>query len=123
MSGSGRVHCETGARINATCDGGIGVVRGLVARAGVAGATDKRLNLLERHRPYHESDHAVDVACNVLGAGIRPEGINSRRSAHDVACMEALGAEDPEPDSGGRLHAPPRRVLQGDPSERRPKTC
>ena len=61
MFGSGRVRYEIGARINAMSYGGIGVVRRLVSKLGLAGEINRRLALLRRHLPYHESDHVLNI--------------------------------------------------------------
>ena len=68
MFGAGRVGYEIGARINAMSFGGIGVVRRLVAKLGLAGEIDGRLELLKRHLPYFESDHVLNVAICCAGA-------------------------------------------------------
>ena len=55
--GAGRVRYEIGARINAMSYGGIGVVRELVSKLGLAAEINRRLTLRKRHLPYHESVH------------------------------------------------------------------
>ena len=101
MFGSGKVRYEIGARINAMSYGGIGVIRRLVSKLGLAGG---RLELLKRHLPYHESDHVLNVAYNLLCGGKRLEDLGALRN--DAAYMDALGrGGDPEPHGGGRLHA------------------
>ena len=62
MFGSGKVRYEIGARINAMSYGGIGVVRRLVSKLGLDGEINRRLKLLKRHLPYHESDHVLNIA-------------------------------------------------------------
>ena len=81
---------EIGARINAMSYGGIGVVRRLVAKLGLAGEIDGRLELLKRHLPYHESDHVLNVAYNLLCGGARLEDLGALRD--NLAYMDALGA-------------------------------
>ena len=44
------------------------MVRRLVAKLGLAGEIDGRLELLKRHLPYFESDHVLSVAYNLGGA-------------------------------------------------------
>ncbi len=88
--GSGRVRYEIGARINAMSYGGIGVVRRLVAKLGLAGEIDGRLELLKRHLPYHESDHVLNIAYNLLCGGTRLEDLGTLRD--NLAYMDALGA-------------------------------
>ena len=102
MSGSGRVHYETGARINATCCGGIGVVRRRVAKLALAREIDTRLNLLERHRPYHESDHVLDIPSPTAASDF------TRRfgEADVIGLMEAIDAVRPKLWQRGRRDLP-----------------
>ena len=100
MFGSGRVRYEIGARINGMSYGGIGAVRRLVSKLGLAREIDGRLDLLKRHLPYFESDHVLNVAYNLLCGGTRLEDLNSLRN--NVAYMDALGAElIPSPAAAG----------------------
>ena len=100
MFGPGKVHYEIGARISAMSFGGIGAVRRLVAKLGLAREIDRRLELLKTHLPYHESDHVLNVAYNLLCGGVRLEDINGLRN--NAAYMDALGAElIPSPTAAG----------------------
>ena len=100
MFGSGRVRYEIGARINAMSYGGIGAVRRLVSKLGLAGEINRRLALLKRHLPYHESDHVLNIAYNMLCGGTRLEDLGALRN--DAAYMDALGAEViPSPTAAG----------------------
>jgi len=42
--------------------------------AGAAGEINRRLALLKRHLPYHESDHVLNIAYNMLCESARLEG-------------------------------------------------
>ena len=87
--GAGKVRYEIGARINAMSYGGIGVVRELVSKLGLAGEINRRLTLLKRHLPYHESDHVLNM-----------EDLGSLRN--NAAYMDALGAKViPSPTAAG----------------------
>ena len=100
MFGSGKVHYEIGARISAMSFGGIGAVRRLVSRLGLAREIDARVELLKRHLPYHESDHVLNVAYNLLCGNERLEDLGGLRN--NVAYMDALGAElIPSPTAAG----------------------
>src|SRR5690554_7467981 len=46
-------------------------------------------DLLKVHLPYHESDHVLNIAYNVLCGGTRLEDIERLR--HSTAYMNALG--------------------------------
>jgi hypothetical protein len=55
---------------------------------------------LKIHLPYHESDHLLNMAYNVLTGGTRLEDVERLR--HDVAYMNALGADlIPDPTTAG----------------------
>ena len=98
--GAGKVRYEIGARINAMSYGGIGVVRELVSKLGLAGEINRRLTLLKRHLPYHESDHVLNIAYNLLCGGTRLEDLGSLRN--NAAYMDALGAKAvPSPTAAG----------------------
>jgi hypothetical protein len=82
------------------CYGGIGAVHRLVTKLGLAEEIDERLQLLKVHLPYHESDHVLNLAYNVLCGGTRLEDIERLR--HDTAYMNALGADlIPDPTTAG----------------------
>ncbi len=97
---AGGLHYEIGARTSAMSYGGIGAVRRLVSKLGLAREMDRRLELLRRHLPYHESDHVLNIAYNLLCGGTRLEDLDGLR--HDAAYMDALGAElIPSPTAAG----------------------
>lgn len=91
MFTSRNISYEVAGSGEATCFGGIGAVHRLVTRLGLVEAIDDELELLKVHLPYHESDHVLNMAYNVLCGGTRLEDIERLR--HDVAFMNALGAE------------------------------
>ena len=90
MFGSGKVHYEVGGNTEAMSYGGIAPVHRLVNKLGLRSQIDANLGLLKVHLPYHESDHVLNIAYNVLCGGTRLEDIERLR--HDVAYMNALGA-------------------------------
>jgi hypothetical protein len=68
----------------------------LAVDVGLVAAIDRRLHLLKIHRPYHESDHVLNLAFNALCEGTCLEDIELRRN--DEAHLDALGAETiPDP--------------------------
>jgi hypothetical protein len=100
MMTSGKIGYEVGANIDATSFGGISAVHRLAVKLGLAETIDDRLELLKVHLPYHESDHVLNLAYNVLCGGTRLQDIERLR--HDVAYMNALGAElIPDPTTAG----------------------
>lgn len=100
MMRASNIHYELADRSVATNYGGIGVVHSLVRELGLAEAIDERLHVLKVHAPYHESDHVLNFAYNILCDGARLEDIEGRRQ--DEAYLNALGAERiPDPTTAG----------------------
>jgi hypothetical protein len=66
MLNTGKVHYEIGANMAATGFGGIAAAHQLVTKLGLPGQIDSALELLKVHLPYHESDHVLNIAYNVL---------------------------------------------------------
>ena len=100
MMSSGKIHYEVAANVDAMSYGGIGAVHRLVGKLGLPQAIDERIKLLKVHLPYHESDHVLNLAYNVLCGGTRLEDIERLR--HDTAYMNALGADlIPDPTTAG----------------------
>ncbi len=72
----------------------------MVTKLGLPGQINEGLQLLKVHLPYHESDHVLNLAYNVLCGGTRLEDIERLR--HDTAYMNALGADlIPDPTTAG----------------------
>src|SRR3970282_1215521 len=100
MFSAGKVHYEVGAKMDVTSFGGIAAVHRVATKLGLVKEIDGRLQLLKVHLPYHESDHVLNLAYNVMCGGTRLEGIERLR--HDVAYMNALGADlIPDPTTAG----------------------
>ena len=100
MFRSGTVHYEIGANTDAMSYGGIAAIHRLVTKLGLPAQINDRVELLKVHLPYHESDHVLNLAYNVLCGGTRLEDIERLR--HDTAYMNALGADlIPDPTTAG----------------------
>lgn len=100
MFNRGTVHYEVGANTDVMGYGGIGAVHRLVTKLGLVKQIDERLHLLKVHLPYHESDHVLHMAYNILCGGTRLEDIERLR--HDTAYMNGLDAElIPDPTTAG----------------------
>lgn len=94
------IHYEMSDKTKAINCGGIGAVHQMVKKISLTKEIDKRLNLLKVHIPYHESDHVLNMAYNVLCGGMRLEDIELRRN--DESFMDALGADRiPDPTTAG----------------------
>ena len=80
--------------------GGIGAIHQMVQRFGLIKEIDQHLNLLKLYAPYHESDHVLNIAYNVLLGGMRLEDIELRRN--DEVFLNALGSDRiPDPTTAG----------------------
>ena len=75
MFSGGKVHYEVGGHIDAMSYGGIGAIHQLVTKLGLPKTIDASLSLLKVHLPYHESDHVLNLAYNVMCGGTRLEDI------------------------------------------------
>ena len=91
---------EFGERAHAIDVGGIGAVQMVAHRLGLPHAIDKRVHVLKAHRPYHESDHVLNIAYNILCGGRVLEDIELRRN--DETYLNALDAAAiPDPTTAG----------------------
>jgi hypothetical protein len=87
-------------RDSGIAEGGIGLLRLLIERVGLAKAIDDSVHVLKAHLPYHESDHVLSIAINVLCGGTRIEDIELRR--RNEALLDAIGAKTlPDPTTAG----------------------
>jgi hypothetical protein len=94
------IHSEPAARVRGLSAGGIGALLLLAQKIELDKEIDRTLHLLTRHRPYHESDHVLNIAFNLLAGGTRLEHLERRR--HDEVYLDALGAERiPDPTTAG----------------------
>jgi hypothetical protein len=99
MRGS-NIHYELSGKTRATGYGGLGAVHLIVQRLGLVEEIDQNLELLKVHLPYHESDHVLNMAYNVLVGGERLEDIELRRQ--DESFLNGLGAQRiPDPTTAG----------------------
>jgi hypothetical protein len=94
------IRVELADKVRAIGTGGIGVVHQLARAVGLVEAIDRRVHVLKMHRPYHESDHVLNLAYNALCDGVRLEDIELRRN--DEVFLDALGTERiPDPTTAG----------------------
>jgi hypothetical protein len=100
MMTASNIHYELGDRVQGLNAGGIGLMLLLARRIGLIRDIDHNLHLLKRHCPYHESDHVLNIAFNILAGGKRLEHLELRRN--DEVYLDALGAERiPDPTTEG----------------------
>src|SRR5258708_40010174 len=94
------IHYELAGRAQGLAAGGIGAMLLLARRTGLIHDLDHDLHLLKKHLPYHESDHVLNLAFNLLAGGKRIEHLELRRN--DEAYLDALGARRiPDPTTAG----------------------
>lgn len=97
---SGAVRYELGERARGVAHGGIAAVHQVATRSGLVDRIDRGLHLLLLHRPYHESDHVLNIAYNAICGGQTLDDIELRRN--DEAYLDVLGAESiPDPTTAG----------------------
>ena len=63
-------------------------------------AIDEKVDVLKVHLPYHESDHVLNIAYNILSGGTCLEDIELLRN--DEVYLDGLGAQRiPDPTTAG----------------------
>lgn len=94
------VRYEMAARAQAMSYGGIGVIHEMVRAIGLAESLDRQVQVFKRHFPYHESDHVLNLAYNIMTGGTRLEDIERLRN--DEAYLNTLGCDRvPDPTTAG----------------------
>jgi hypothetical protein len=100
MFGAPNVHYEVAERTRGFGVGGLGGIQQLAQSTGLVEEIDRRLHLLKVHLPYHESDHVLNLAYNVLAGGRCLEDLELLRN--DEVYLDALGAQRiPDPTTAG----------------------
>lgn len=100
MLRGGNLRYEMAERAKGVGCGGVGVMHTLAQRLGLVREIDEHLHLLKVHLPYHESDHVLNIAYNILAGGVRLEDIELRRQ--DESFLDGLGAQRiPDPTTAG----------------------
>jgi Transposase DDE domain group 1 len=100
MMTASNIHYELSDRTRAIAPGGIGAIHLLARKIGLIDDLDENLHLLKRHLPYHESDHVLNIAYNLLAGGSRIDHLEVRRN--DEVYLDALGATRiPDPTTAG----------------------
>ena len=100
MFTASNIHYELSDRVAGLGPGGIGAMHLLARRTGLIDAIDARLHLLKEHKPYHESDHVLNIAYNLLAGGECLEDIELWRN--NEVYLDALGAQRiPDPTTAG----------------------
>lgn len=96
----GSICYEISDRVTGIDCGGLGLIYHLVQHLQLPATIDRELHLLERHRPYQESDHVLNMAFNIVVGNSRLENLELLRN--NVGYMDALGAHRiPDPTTEG----------------------
>jgi hypothetical protein len=91
---------EHSDRVRGLASGGIGAMHRLAQHTGLVEAIDRHLHVLKVALPYHESDHVLGLAYNVLCGGTCLQDIELRRQ--DEVYLDALGTQRiPDPTTAG----------------------
>jgi len=100
MLTASNIHYEVSDRFRAVGPGGIGAMHLVARRTGLIEEIDARLHLLKKHLPYHESDHVLNIAYNLLSGGSCLDDIELWRN--DENYLNGLGAQRiPDPTTAG----------------------
>jgi len=100
MFAAQNIHYDLSARTRGLDAGGIGAIQRLVRHTGLVEAIDHHVRVLKVHLPYHESDHVLGIAYNLLTGGTCLQDIERRRQ--DEVYLDALGAQRiPDPTTAG----------------------
>ena len=115
MLNPGNIHYEISDRNHGMLYGGVGAMEMLVKRLDLDDAINRRLHLFKLYNPYHESDHVLNIAYNILCNGECLEDIERLRN--DQVYLDALGADRiPDPTTAGdfcrRFQAQHVEILQ-----------
>ena len=100
MFTASNIQYEIADRTQAIAAGGIGAMHLVAKKLGLAEAIDRKLHLLKVHLPYHESDHVLNIAYNLLAGGGCLEHLELLRN--DEVYLDALDARRiPDPTTAG----------------------
>ncbi|MCP4039625.1 MAG: IS1380 family transposase [bacterium] len=99
LRGTGALY-EVADRVRAVAAGGVALIQRMVQAVGLDKAIDRRVHLLKKHAPYHESDHVTNIAYNLLAGGECLEDLELLRN--DENYLDMLGARRiPDPTTAG----------------------
>lgn len=100
MFSASNVHYEVADRVRGLGCGGIGVAHLVALQSGLVQAINENVHVLKVHLPYHESDHVLNIAYNVLAGGKCLDHLELLRN--NEAYLDAIGAQRiPDPTTAG----------------------
>jgi hypothetical protein len=100
MYKASNIHYDLSDRTRGLDIGGIGAMHRLARHTGLIDEINRRIPVLKAHLPYHESDHVLGIAYNILCGGTCLQDIELRRQ--NEVYLDALGAQRiPDPTTAG----------------------
>jgi hypothetical protein len=100
MIKGGNIQYEYGGRVKGISCGGIGAIHQMVKKFGLVENINDSVHVFKQHKPYHESDHVLSIAYNILCGGKVIEDIEQRRN--DQIFLDALNTQSiPDPTTAG----------------------
>ena len=100
MLAARNIRYELAERDRGLACGGIGAIHLLARQSGLIEAIDRHVHVLKVHKPYHESDHVLNIPYNILAGGTCLEDLERLRN--DEVYLDALGAgRIPDPTTAG----------------------
>jgi len=100
MLAARNIHYDISDRGRGIGCGGIGSIHLLARTVGLIETIDRDVHVLQVHLPYHESDHVLNIAYNIMAGGDCLADIDLLRN--DEAYLDALGASRiPDPTTAG----------------------
>ena len=87
-------------KTRAISHGGLAGVHQVVLGTGLIERIDEAVHVLKVRQPYHESDHVLNIAYNMMCGGLTLDDIELRRN--DAVFLDAMGVEAiPDPTTAG----------------------
>jgi len=103
MHTASNIHYELSDRIGGIDTGGIGAIRRLTRHTGLVEEIDRPVVVLKAHLPYHESDHVLGIAYNILcGGRTRCTWTRWVRSVFPIRPLRATSAAGSRPRRASR---------------------
>jgi len=94
------LHYEMAERLRTISCGGVGMMFQMLSNLGLCERIDAVLGLIKSPRPYHDSDHVLNIVMNILAGGTCLEDIELRRN--DENYLNAFNAQRiPDPTTAG----------------------
>ncbi len=99
------IHYEVSERARGIDAGGIGMLHRLARRIGLVEEIDRRVHLLKIHKPYHESDHVLNIACGGTCLETSSCGETTRSSSTLLVRSESLIRRPPGTSAGDSMRS------------------